>query len=272
MDRFFVLKCPRVDTLSKPPESEKDSAHNRPREAEAEGVTVTDQEEDQEKPWEDGDSFYPVIDRLLMEMKRRFSTETNEVLRGVSALSPKHTSFLDKKMILPMARHYRISEENLSAELYQVRRLLQRKEEQGHTITSTKEFLSLMRPYRDAFIDLYKLICISLTLPVTSVSCERSFSCLRRLKNYLRNTSGDSRTSNLALLAINTPLLNPHLSVYQPLLNPHLSVYQPLLNPHLSVYQPLLNPHLSVYQPLLNPHLSVYQPLLNPHLSVYSPY
>ncbi|KAI4818902.1 hypothetical protein KUCAC02_004193 [Chaenocephalus aceratus] len=34
--------------------------------------------------------------------------------------------------------------------------------------------------------------------------CERSFSCLRRLKNYLRNTSGDSRTSNLALLAINT--------------------------------------------------------------------
>ncbi|KAK1906553.1 52 kDa repressor of the inhibitor of the protein kinase [Dissostichus eleginoides] len=149
-------------------------------------------------------SFYPVIDRLLMEMKRRFSTETNEVLRGVSALSPKHTSFLDKKMILPMARHYRISEENLSAELYQVRRLLQRKEEQGHTITSTKEFLSLMRPYRDAFIDLYKLICISLTLPVTSVSCERSFSCLRRLKNYLRNTSGDSRTSNLALLAINT--------------------------------------------------------------------
>ncbi|KAI4797971.1 hypothetical protein KUCAC02_024726, partial [Chaenocephalus aceratus] len=83
-------------------------------------------------------SFYPVIDRLLMEMKRRFSTETNEVLRGVSALSPKHTLFLDKKMILPMARHYGISEENLSAELYQVRRLLQRKEEQGHTITSTQ--------------------------------------------------------------------------------------------------------------------------------------
>ncbi|XP_034547876.1 zinc finger MYM-type protein 1-like [Notolabrus celidotus] len=51
---------------------------------------------------------------------------------------------------------------------------------------------------------LFKLICISLTLPVTSVSCERSFSCLRRLKTYLRNSSGDCRTSNLALLAINT--------------------------------------------------------------------
>ncbi|KAJ3604967.1 hypothetical protein NHX12_027018 [Muraenolepis orangiensis] len=55
MDRFLVLKRPRVDAQSKPPESERDSAHNRPREAEAEGVTVTDQEDDQEKPWEDGD-------------------------------------------------------------------------------------------------------------------------------------------------------------------------------------------------------------------------
>ncbi|KAI4808997.1 hypothetical protein KUCAC02_017913 [Chaenocephalus aceratus] len=41
------------------------------------------------------------------------------------------------------------------------------------------------------------------TLPVTSVGCERSFSCLRRIKNYLRNSSGDARNSNLGLLAIN---------------------------------------------------------------------
>uniref|UniRef100_A0A672IQM3 TTF-type domain-containing protein n=1 Tax=Salarias fasciatus TaxID=181472 RepID=A0A672IQM3_SALFA len=137
-------------------------------------------------------SFFPVIDKLLMEMKRRFSTETNNVLRGVPALSPKHSSFLDKEHILPMARHYGIGEENLSAELYQVRQLFKRKEEQGHQIGTTQEILSLMRPYKDAFIDLFKLLSISLTLPVTSVSCERSFSCLRRLKNYLRNTSEDS--------------------------------------------------------------------------------
>lgn len=60
-----------------------------------------------------------------------------------------------------------------------------------------------MQPYKDAFMDLYKLISISLTLPVTSASCEHSFSCLHRLKSYLRNSSGDGRTSDLALLAIN---------------------------------------------------------------------
>lgn len=120
-------------------------------------------------------SFYPVIDRLMVEMKRHFSTEANDVLRGVPTLSLKHTSFLDKQLLLPMARHYGVSEENLSAELYQVRRFLQRKEEQRHTIHSTKEFHSLMRPYKDAFMDLYTLICIALTLSVTSVSCDAVF-------------------------------------------------------------------------------------------------
>lgn len=148
--------------------------------------------------------FYPVIDRLLSEMKRRFSPESCNVLRGTSALSPKQTSFLDMQSLSPMAHHYGITDENLSAELHQVRRLLDRKKEQGHTVSTTLEFLSILRPYKDAFIDLYRLLCISVTLPVTSATCERSFSCLRLVKNYMRSNSGDSRNSNLALLAINS--------------------------------------------------------------------
>uniref|UniRef100_A0A8C5AUR6 HAT C-terminal dimerisation domain-containing protein n=1 Tax=Gadus morhua TaxID=8049 RepID=A0A8C5AUR6_GADMO len=147
--------------------------------------------------------YYPVIDRLVGEMRRRFSTEAGGVLTGVSALSPKHASFLDKKCLQPMAQFYLVTEENLKAELHQIQRLLERKKAQGHVVNDTLEFLALMRPYRDAFVDLYRLICISLTLPVTSASCERSFSCLRRIKNYLRNSSGDTRNSNLALLSIN---------------------------------------------------------------------
>lgn len=38
-----------------------------------------------------------------------------------------------------MDHHYGISVVNLSAELYQACQLLQRKEEQGHTITSSFE-------------------------------------------------------------------------------------------------------------------------------------
>ncbi|XP_034093135.1 zinc finger MYM-type protein 1-like [Gymnodraco acuticeps] len=147
--------------------------------------------------------FYPVIDRLVVEMRRRFSTEAGGVLSGVSALSPKHASFLDNKCLQPMAKFYGVTEENPTPELHQVKRLLERKKQQGHELKDTAEFLVLMRPYKDAFTDLHRLICTSLTLPVTSAGCERSFFCLRRIKNYLRNSSGDARNSNLGLLAIN---------------------------------------------------------------------
>ena len=40
------------------------------------------------------------------------------------------------------------------------------------------------------------------TIPATSCSAERSFSCLRRLKTYLRSTMGSSRLSNLAVINI----------------------------------------------------------------------
>ncbi|XP_065662817.1 uncharacterized protein LOC136085439 [Hydra vulgaris] len=47
---------------------------------------------------------------------------------------------------------------------------------------------------------------IFLTLPVTVASCERSFSKLKLLKNYLRSSMGQERLTNLAILSIENPL------------------------------------------------------------------
>ena len=51
----------------------------------------------------------------------------------------------------------------------------------------------------DAFPNIFTLITILLTLPVTTCTSERSFSTLRRLKTYLRNTTGTTRMNGLAL-------------------------------------------------------------------------
>jgi len=40
------------------------------------------------------------------------------------------------------------------------------------------------------------------SLPVTTVTAERSFSILRRLKTYLRNNIGQDRLTGLALMNI----------------------------------------------------------------------
>ena len=47
-----------------------------------------------------------------------------------------------------------------------------------------------------------KLLQIFITLPVTTATGERSFSTLRHIKTYLRNTTGQNRLNSLALLNI----------------------------------------------------------------------
>ena len=47
------------------------------------------------------------------------------------------------------------------------------------------------------------ILCIMLTMPVTSATAERSFSVLRRLKTYVRSTmNNDRKLSSLALMHI----------------------------------------------------------------------
>ena len=54
----------------------------------------------------------------------------------------------------------------------------------------------------DAFPNIFALMTILLTLPVTTCTNEQLFSTLRRLKTCLRNTTGTTRMNGLALLNI----------------------------------------------------------------------
>ena len=51
------------------------------------------------------------------------------------------------------------------------------------------------------FPNVKRLLRILCTLPLTSAECERTFSCMRRLKSYLRSTMNAERFNGLALLA-----------------------------------------------------------------------
>jgi hAT family C-terminal dimerisation region len=54
---------------------------------------------------------------------------------------------------------------------------------------------------RHGFSEVLKLIDLVLTLPVTSVENERFFSCMKRVKTYLRNRCGNERLSDLLVIA-----------------------------------------------------------------------
>ena len=89
---------------------------------------------------------------------------------GVAALNPKHNAFLDKTALSDMAANYGAIEDDLTTEVNHLKRLIVRKKEQGQEASTPMEFAIMVEPYKDVFIDLYKLACIAVTLPVTSAA------------------------------------------------------------------------------------------------------
>jgi len=55
---------------------------------------------------------------------------------------------------------------------------------------------------RTLFGEVERLIRLLLVVPASSATAERSFSCLRRLKMYLRSTASQSRLNHMAVLRV----------------------------------------------------------------------
>ena len=126
--------------------------------------------------------YYPIIDRMLGEMNSRFSPQSNDVMLGVCACSPSSDTFLDIPPLTKLAAHYDLefSEPEILV-AHNFIKSLQSKEEKTFTMEQVHRLLD-----RDAFPRLKTLFQVALTIPVTSCSCERSFSCLQRVKTWLR--------------------------------------------------------------------------------------
>ncbi|XP_065665018.1 uncharacterized protein LOC101236624 [Hydra vulgaris] len=76
--------------------------------------------------------------------------------------------------------------------------------------SSPMDILQLIHKYllTDAYPNTAIAIRIFLTLPVTVATCERNFSKLKIIKNYLRSTMGQERLSCLAVVSIEHEVAN----------------------------------------------------------------
>lgn len=50
--------------------------------------------------------------------------------------------------------------------------------------------------------NLYTFLSLSLTIPISSSTCERSFSAMRKIKNWLRTSMHQDRFSNASVIYI----------------------------------------------------------------------
>ncbi len=63
-------------------------------------------------------------------------------------------------------------------------------------------FKGLSDPQKDLMSQVCKLLSLILVMPATNAVSERSFSCLRRLKSYLRATMTQTRLNNVCVLHV----------------------------------------------------------------------
>jgi len=75
------------------------------------------------------------------------------------------------------------------------------KKEDVSTVPSS-DSEALCACHADIYSNVYILLTILGTLPVSTATSERSFSIMTRLKTYLRSSIGNERMTGLALLSI----------------------------------------------------------------------
>ena len=144
-------------------------------------------------------------------MTRRFSSSSESILQGICALDPTAESFLSEQYLLAFAKFYSINKEDLEHEIPLVKKLIANKKE---NLTSVLDFLKYLCPYKAAFGCLHKLLLILVTLPVTSATCERTFSKMKLIKTYLRNSMANDRLTNLAILSLEERAENIDLELF----------------------------------------------------------
>ena len=90
-------------------------------------------------------------------------------------------------------------------EFVQMKQLFMSQESQDD-VKNPGALLRRLVDFRDTFPNVIVALRIYLTLPSSNAGGERSFSCLKRVKNYLRSTLSQDKVDSLALLCIEAKL------------------------------------------------------------------
>ena len=120
-----------------------------------------------------------------------------DVMRGIQACNPHSKDFLSLSVLMPLDKDV------LEMEVKLAKRTLETKELQH----IGDVFLALVS-LKAAFPEFTKLVRIAMTIAVSTAHCERLFSALKRIKNYLHSTMGENRLTNLAIISIEREFSN----------------------------------------------------------------
>lgn len=146
--------------------------------------------------------FYCILDKITSELDKRFG-DNSGIISRISALNPESSTLLTYDTILPFAQAYLGDIECLKSELKILHKSMNRYETKHNSkIKDVFQFHNFLKEYEIAFSETYKLCSIAITIPVSSAACERTFSCMKRIKNYLKNCLVNTNLTSLSIISI----------------------------------------------------------------------
>lgn len=153
--------------------------------------------------------YQPYIDSLIQQLKLRFSNE-NSVAHSLLNLHPNNMNKMQhdefKNMIVKIYDFYKIDnffEESMLWYNVWKNRITNQAE------VKNISFISLLDE-TNLYPAVHTALTIALTLPVTTCSIERTFSTLRRVKTWTRNTISDDRLNGLCMIAVHKEYVIHH--------------------------------------------------------------
>jgi len=142
--------------------------------------------------------YYIVLDIVIKEIQDRFKENDLNILQAMKDViiseKPENNS------IKFVCETYNLDFNEVTIELAMFNRMFKTKYDEFNI--NNKIAYLLCGDIQIGFKNYTKIIKIFLTIPTNTSSCERTFSCLKRLKSYLRTSMGQERLSGLALLQI----------------------------------------------------------------------
>jgi hypothetical protein len=139
--------------------------------------------------------FFASIDCLLLNISERFDSKMTGILLGISAIHPKSKLFMDFDVMTPFATHYNLNLDDLKQNCETAKILFK-------DIEDIFNLYEKLNDFSHSMYDLLKFVKICLTIGCVNASCERSFSTLKRVKTYLKNSMTNERLNALALISI----------------------------------------------------------------------
>ena len=160
--------------------------------------------------------FFEIIDNILVQLDSRFSNVESLKFLELTNLKKYYNAPFPQSAFDSLIANYGCFFDAVALRS-QLSVLLNTKE--SIDVKSVSELLKFIKNNEldSAYCEVVKFCELILTIPATTSSVERSFSALKRIKTFVRNSTAQDRMSHLAVLSIENSLvkkLSQHTQFY----------------------------------------------------------